>query len=159
MKKLIPTLILVLVSGFASAQETYSVVINAPANVAKLDIGRQLYNQSVCTRFSLPVSCTQAQACTASFTATGQPATGAACTAAEAMAANVRIYPNALNGREGFLSNEMVKSALDGFSRQRAKLDFAALQGFCRTANQTQIDGVCTASGLLAGCGVCDSWR
>lgn len=143
----------------ASAQETYSIVISVPANVTKIDIGRQLANQAVCTRFSLAASCTQAQACTASFSATGQPATGGACTAQEAQTANVRIYPNTLAGREAFILQEMVRANMDIYARQKAKLDFAALQSFCKTATQPQIDGVCTASGLPAGCGVCDSWR
>lgn len=156
------TLILILLlafSGLASAQETYSVTITLPANVTKLDIGRQLANQAVCSRFSLVSTCTQAQACAASFSATGQPATGASCTILEANAAGVRIYANTLAGREAFVTLEMVKASLDVFARQKAKLDFAALQGFCKTATQPQIDGVCTASGLAAGCGVCDSWR
>jgi len=151
--------ILLLIAASASAQETYSVAILNPANVSKLDVGRQLANQAVCTRFSLAVSCTQAQACAASLSATGQPASGAACTANEAQTAGVRIYPNSLAGREAFITQELIRAQLDVFARQRAKLDFAALQSFCKTATQPQIDGVCTASGLSAGCGVCDSWR
>lgn len=158
MKKLL-ALALLLFPGFASAQENYNIVISAPANVAKLDIGRRLANQAVCTGLSLAASCTQAQACAASFSATGQPASGASCTAIEANDAGVRIYANTLAGREAFITMEMIKANLDVFARQRAKLDFAALQAFCRVATQPQIDGVCTASGLSAGCGVCDSWR
>lgn len=152
-------LLCILLAVSASAQETYSVTISLPANVAKLDIGRQLANQAVCTRLSLPASCTQSQACAASFSATGQPASGGSCTVIEANQAGVRIYANTLAGREAFITLEMIKADLDVFARQRAKLDFAALQSFCRTATQPQIDVVCTASGLAAGCGVCDSWR
>ena len=158
MKRLLLSLLL-LTAVSASAQETYSVTINLAANVAKLDIGRQLANQKVCTAFSLSASCTQAQACAASFSATGQPATGASCNTSEANAAGVRIYANTLAGREAFIALEMVKANLEVFARQRAKLDFASLQSFCKAATQPQIDGVCTASGLAAGCGVCDSWR
>lgn len=158
-KTILSILLLLFVVGLASAQETYSVVLSSPANVAKLDVGRKLSNQAVCTRFALPASCTQAQACAASFLATGQPSTGGSCSGAEAQSAGVRIYANTLAGREGFVTNEIIKTQIDAFSRQRAKLDFSALQGFCRTATQPQIDGVCTASGLSAGCGVCDSWR
>lgn len=159
MKRIQIIVILLSLAGFASAQETYSIDILSPVNVAKLDVGRQLANQAVCTRFSLPSSCTQAQACTASFEATGQPATGGACTAQEAQAASVRIYPNSLNGREAFITQELIRSQLDVFARQKAKLDFAAMQSFCKVATQPQIDGVCTATGLEAGCSVCESWR
>ncbi len=152
-------LLLLLLAASAQAQETYSVAILSQANVTKLDVGRQLANQAVCTRFSLTASCTQAQACAASFAATGEPATGGACTAQEAATAGVRIYPNSLAGREGFITQELIRAQLDVFARQRAKLDFAALQSFCKVATQPQIDGVCTATGLSAGCGVCDSWR
>lgn len=158
MKRLILSLLL-LTAVSASAQETYSIAILNPANVTKLDVGRQLANQAVCTRFSLAASCTQAQACAASFSATGQPVSGAACTANEAQTAGVRIYPNSLSGREGFITTELIKAQLDVFARQRAKLDFAALQAFCKVATQPQIDGVCTATGLSAGCSVCESWR
>ena len=159
MKRILSLLILLSSAGFASAQETYSITISLPANVAKLDVGRVQYNTGVCSRFSLAASCTQAQACAASFTATGQPASGAACTAPEAQAANVRIYPNSQAGREGFLTNEIVRAQIAIFTRQQAKLDFAALQSFCKVATQPQIDGVCTATGLAAGCNVCENWR
>lgn len=159
MKRIQIIVLLLSLAGLASAQESYSIDILSPVNVAKLDVGRQLANQAVCTRFSLPSSCTQAQACTASFDATGQPASSGACTAQEAAAASVRIYPNSLNGREAFITQELIRSQLDVFARQKAKLDFAAMQSFCKVATQPQIDGVCTATGLSSGCGVCDSWR
>lgn len=158
MKKLILSFLL-LTAVSASAQETYSIAILNPANVTKLDVGRQLANQAVCTRFSLAASCTQAQACAESFAATGEPATGGACTAQEAATAGVRIYPNSLAGREAFITQELIRAQLDVFARQRAKLDFASLQSFCKVATQPQIDGVCTATGLAAGCGVCENWR
>lgn len=159
MKRIQIIVLLLSLAGLASAQETYSIDILSPANVAKLDVGRQLANQAVCTKLSLPSSCTQAQACTASFEATGQPASSGACTAQEAQTASVRIYPNSLNGREAFITQELIRAQLDVFARQRAKLDFAAMQSFCKVATQPQIDAVCTATGLSAGCGVCDSWR
>jgi len=151
--------LLLALSSPVMAQENDTVNIVLAANVAKVDIGRQLANQAVCTRFSLVASCSQAQACTASLAATGQPSSGASCTILEANNLGIRIYSNTLAGREAFVNLEMVKGALDGYVRQRAKLDFAAQQAFCKTANQAQIDAVCTATGLAAGCGVCDSWR
>lgn len=152
-------LILLALSSPVLAQETYSVTVNLAANVAKLDIGRQLANQAVCTRFSLAASCSQAQACTASLAATGQPSSGASCTIIEANNLGIRIYPNSQAGREAFVNLEMVKSNFDSFARQKAKLDFAAQQTFCKSATQPQIDAVCSAVGLAAGCSVCDSWR
>ena len=151
--------ILLAFAGLASAQETYSVSIATAQNVAKLDIGRQLANQALLTRFSLPSNATQADVCAASLAQTGQPASGSACTLVEANGLNIRLFANSLAGRQLFIEMNLIKAELDTFVRQRAKLDFAALQGFCKTATQPQIDGVCTASGLSAGCGVCDSWR
>ncbi len=152
-------LLCILLAVSASAQETYSVTISLPANVAKLDIGRQLANQALVTRFGLPSNATQADVCAASLAQTGQPASGASCTLIEANSLGIRIFPNSLAGRELFINLNMVKGELDGFARQKAKLDFAAMQAFCKVATQPQIDGVCTATGLSAGCGVCDSWR
>ena len=81
------------------------------------------------------------------------------CTAPEAQAANVRIYANSLAGREGYVTNEIVRAQIAVITRQQAKTDFAAQQAFCKVATQPQIDTLCTASGLSAGCGVCDNWR
>lgn len=139
--------------------ESYAVTINTAANVAKLDTGRQLANQALVARFGLTGSATQADICAASLAQTGQPASGSACTLVEANGLNIRLFANSLAGRQLFIEMNLIKAELDTFVRQRAKLDFAALQGFCKTATQPQIDGVCTASGLSAGCGVCDSWR
>ena len=159
MRKTLLSLLLLSLAGIASAQETYSVTINLPANVAKLDIGRQLANQALVTRFGLTGSATQADICAASFAQTGQPASGSACTIIEANSLGIRLFPNSLAGREAFINQNLIKAELDVFARQRAKLDFASLQSFCKTATQPQIDGVCTATGLSAGCGVCDSFR
>lgn len=159
MRKLILSLLLLSFAGLASAQETYSFTINLAANVAKLDIGRQLANQALVARFGLTGSATQADICAASLAQTGQPASGSACTLIEANALGIRLFPNSQAGRELFINLNLVKAELDVFVRQKAKLDFAALQGFCKTATQPQIDGVCTATGLSAGCGVCDSFR
>lgn len=159
MRKLILSLLLLSFAGLASAQETYSFTINLAANVAKLDIGRQLANQALVARFGLTGSATQADICAASLAQTGQPASGSACTLIEANALGIRLFPNSQAGRELFINLNLIKAELDVFVRQKAKLDFAALQGFCKTATQPQIDGVCTATGLSAGCGVCDSFR
>ena len=139
--------------------ETYSVTINTAANVAKLDVGRQLANQALLTRFSLPSNATQADVCAASLAQTGQPASGSACTIVEANGLGIRLFPNTQAGRELFITLNLIRAELEVFARQKAKLDFASLQSFCRTATQPQIDGVCTATGLSAGCGVCDSFR
>lgn len=160
MKKNIQIIALLLsFAGIASAQETYSVTINLAANVAKLDVGRQLANQALVARFGLTGSATQADICAASLAQTGQPASGSACTIIEANNLGIRLFPNSFAGREAFVNQNLIKAELDVFARQKAKLDFAALHGFCKTATQPQIDGVCTATGLSAGCGVCDSFR
>ncbi len=144
----------------AKAQgETYTVTVNTAGNVAKLDVGRQLANQTLLSRFNLPSNATQSDVCAASLAQTGAPASGSSCTLVEANGLGIRLFANSQAGRELFINLNMVKGELDGFARQKAKLDFAAMQAFCKVATQPQIDGVCTATGLSAGCAVCDSFR
>ena len=153
MKKLILVCLLVL-AQVASSQETYSVNLSAAANVAKLDLGRTQYNAGVCSRLSLPASCTQAQACVAA-----NVVGGASCIAADAQAAGVRIYANTLAGREGFVANELVRVKLAEFVQRNAEAAMVTLRTFCLAATQPQKDAICTASGQSAGCGICDNFQ
>lgn len=101
-KALLVALVFAGLASFASAQETYSV--NAPAGVVT-DITSlvSIQNQRTCERITLASSCTQAQACT-QVGAAG----GASCTAAQARASNVRIYPATTAGREEWVNQEIV---------------------------------------------------
>ena len=159
MKKLNLSIIIIAAASFtatpkeAAAQETYSVSL--PANqVAQLDLGRTQTNETNCAKGSLPANCTQQQLCTAL-----NVGTPGACTAGEANAAGIRIYNNNLNAREAFLTLELVKPPLASFVQKQAEKALAALRSFCISANQTQKDGVCTASGQSAGCGICDAFQ
>lgn len=153
MKKLILACFLALALT-SSAQETYSVALASPANVTKLDLGRTQYNAGVCARLSLSANCTQAQACVAA-----NVAGGASCTALDAVNAGVRIYANTLNGREAFITNELVRTKLVDFVQKNAEAAMVTLRGFCLSANQAQKDALCTDSGQSAGCGLCDAFQ
>lgn len=55
--------------------------------VDQLDVGRDVYNIALCKRLNVVGACNQNTVCAASFALTGQPSSGAACTANEAQAA------------------------------------------------------------------------
>jgi len=154
MKKLLSLAGLLIIATSAVAQETYSVAIVAPANVAKIDLGRSQANSASCTRYALLATCTQAQVCVAA----NVPG-AAACTVADAIAAGVRIYPATLAGRESFVTNELVRDKLQDFVIKRAQIAVFNLSSFCKAATQVQEDTLCTNSGQSAGCGICDSFR
>ena len=161
MKKLNLSILILAAASFnlatpkeAAAQaEIYSVSL--PANqVAQLNLGRAQTNKTNCAKGSLPADCTQQQLCTAL-----NIGTPGACTAGEANAAGIRIYNNNQPAREAFLTLELVKPPLASFVQKQAEEAMAALRQFCLAANQTQKDGVCTASGQSAGCGICDAFQ
>jgi hypothetical protein len=148
MKRLLP-LVFLFLPVFAEAQENYTV----PANATQAAEFRQhvlAVNRSVCRRFNLSASCTQAQACTAA-NAPG----GASCTAAQARGANVRIYPDTAAGREEYMTFVWV---LPHFTEARTTLPSQIQLDLCAwwgTLNQTQKDTQCSTWGAPAGCQVC----
>jgi len=154
MNRILATLAFVLVAGLASAQETYSISVggttaNRNSIVGQLDLGRTQNNTDVCTRASLPASCTQAQACVA-LQVTG----GASCTAADAISAHARIYANTLAGRESFVANELIRLRAPDFLAEQTVRDQAAVTAWC-AISQANRDSFCTLIGLAAGCGAC----
>jgi hypothetical protein len=153
MKRLIFAVLVLLVAGVASAQETYSIDLTAP-QVASLNNGRLLMNRATCMAKGLAYDCTQAQACVA-YNAEG----GAACTAAQANAAGCRIYAGTLAGRQAFIGLVLVKGPLASYDAQTIQLDGDDARAFCRSATQAQQDEVCAAFGKSAGCFVCLAWR
>jgi hypothetical protein len=148
MKKLL-LFALVLLAAPVVAQETYSVPANA-GQVADLTSIVDAVNGRTCEAQALSTACTQAQACVSA-----NAAGGASCTAAQARAANVRIYPNTQAGREEYVQ---FKIALAKFNELKADIVARGLQRLCQfwaTANQTQKDALCTGSGQTAGCLLC----
>jgi hypothetical protein len=146
MRALPLALVVLLAAVAAEAQETYSLPAGA-GNVTTLTIVVAGANGDVCARYSLPRTCTQAQACVASNTAGG-----ASCTANQARANNVRIYPLTFAGREEFVTYGI---ALPGFLALIPSQNTETRRIFCDgwlAANTTARNNACTALGLSAGC-------
>jgi hypothetical protein len=155
MKSVLVVLALVLAGSLASAQESYTFSVggtttNRASVLGQLELGRVQQNTDVCTRASLPSDCTQAQACVA-LGVTG----GASCTAADAIAAQARIYPASLAGRESFVANELVRRYVETFLGRAKAEEANAFKTWCVSASQAQRDPICTAAGLPAGCYPC----
>ena len=147
--------LLLLLAPLAVGQETYSVTVggtttNRASLVGMLELGRVQNNQDICTRASLPSTCTQAQACTA-LGVVG----GSSCTNLDAVAARARIYPATLVGREGFVTNEMIRIRAPEYYAEQVRRDAVTLASYC-AASQTNRDALCTLLGLPSGCGACN---
>jgi len=155
MKRLILAVLVILSASLASAQETYSVTVGGTATnrnslVGMLELGRVQQNTDTCARASLPSTCTQAQACVA-LGVTG----GASCTNLDAVSARARIYPATLVGREGFVTNEMIRVRAPEYYAEQVRRDAVTLASYC-AASQTNRDALCSLLGLAAGCGACN---
>lgn len=155
-KALLAFIILFGSSLAASAQETYSVAVPA-ADVNLVQRSRILWNASVCARFALAASCTQAQACTAA----GAPG-GASCTAVQARSVDVEIFADTLAGREGFF----IRKLLTRLRRDILARDIAGRDGDLqctnwRAGNDTVKNAMCAAAGapvpatVALGCNLC----
>lgn len=135
-----------------AAQETYSL----PANAGQTAIIRQYVlgvNRATCSRLQLAVSCTQAEACTAS----GFPAVpgGASCTAGNATVAGRRIYPDTLAGREEFIQIVWV---LPRFTEAGTSIPQQGYNGYCiwwATQNQTTRNAECAKASMPNECSIC----
>ena len=143
MRKLILAALVIGLSGAASAQETYSVTIggttaNRNSMVGQIDLGRTQNNTDVCARALQAPTCTQAQACTG-LNVPG----GAACTPAQATAAEARIYPNSTAGREAFVAALMVRAYAPNYLAEQIRREAAAYLGWCQVADQTARNQVC----------------
>ncbi len=147
MRKLIPLLFLgLLAAASASAQETYSLQADAPSVVILTDLAT-FNNARTCLTLGLAVGCTQAQACTAA-----NAAGGASCTAAQARAANVRIWPATLAGREEYVMFQIavprfndLAGGMDNLKEAVRKLQIPALSTVTKNS-------ACSTMGLPAGC-------
>lgn len=149
MKRTLLALIFVLALGaIASAQETYSLPANATqtADLRTYVLG---VNRGMCRKAGFPTGvCTQAQACTAA-------GISSACTAAQARAADARIWPDTQAGREEFVTYQWV---LPKFVEARATLRTSQQAELCewwKTASTANKNTICTTSGLATGCEIC----
>lgn len=150
MRKSLLAVVLVLVACVASAQETYSISANAN-QVSRLTKYETVQNAKTCLSFALSIGCTQAQACTAAGAAGG-----ASCTAAQARAANARIFPATQAGREEFLIFVIILGfGIPEFDRQAFTFDQGQFCPLFKAATQTARDNACTAIGASAGCEPC----
>jgi len=143
MKKTLLFAALLCVASVSSAQETYSITVggtsaNRNSLVGQIELGRVQNNSDVCARALLPSSCTQAQACTALGVAGG-----GACTAPAAVAAEARIYPATLAGREAFVAALMVRAYAPQYLAEQLRREAAAYIGWCQGADQTARNQVC----------------
>jgi hypothetical protein len=134
----------------AWAQETYSVSYSA-ANVARFNRVRVAINKVTCNRLGLTDTCTQAEACTAA-----NAAGGASCTAAQAKAANARIYGDSQPEREALFTDyaqnslKAIERALLTEPEARQTCDW-----FTNTATAQQKQDFCTNAGNPADCNPC----
>jgi hypothetical protein len=143
MKTKFLALAVLLCAASLSAQETYSVTVggtttNRNSILGQIDLGRNQNNADVCARAQLPATCTQAQACTALSVAGG-----ASCTAAQAIAAEARIYPNTTAGRESFVSALMVRAYAPQYLAEQIRREANAFAFWCQAADQTARNAVC----------------
>ena len=157
MKKLILAALLVAFASVASAQETYSITVggtttNRNSIVGQVELGRTQHNTDVCRRSTPPLAdtCTQAQACVA-LGVVG----GASCTAANALAAEARIYAGTLAGREAFVTNELIRFRVPIYLLEQISREAAVYKTWCQSANQASLNVVCAAAGLPNGCYPC----
>jgi hypothetical protein len=146
MKRLIFVLTLLGLVKVASAQETYSLPAGA-GNVATLTTLVTKHDGDTCQSYALPRTCTQAQICIAASTPGG-----ASCTAAQARAADVRIYPNTFAGREEYVTFEV---ALPQFLALVSAQQSEDRRAFCENWNAASVstrNTFCTSIGLGTGC-------
>jgi hypothetical protein len=158
MKKSLLALALVLLASLTYADETYSIVATGSTATLSswlggLDLFRIQQNADVCTRAKLATNCTQADACVA-LNVPG----GASCTAAQANAADARIFTNTLSGREGLLAIKGLKWMAEEARARKAREEagYGVLSAWCGTnPNTSALDTMCAALGLSSGCYVC----
>lgn len=157
-KALITAALLMGLAGIAQAQETYTFTLGGSAEntkaakqtqVGMVNLGRIQQNADVCKRGNLGPTCTQAQACVA-LGVLG----GADCTAADALAADARIFADSLAGRQGFISQMMVRRLSSAYLAEQAARDKATLDAFCLVATNGDLEALCVAVGLTQ-CFVC----
>ena len=149
MKKLLLALTLVALPSMVEAQEVYS--ISATANqVTRITRANALTARRTCLRLGLAEGCTQAQACVAA-----NAAGGASCTAAQARAANARIYPITQAGREEFITFEFIVKELKEFDAEAVRRDQDLYCIWFKAQNQATQNAECSKISSVAECKIC----
>ncbi len=133
---------LFVISGTASAQESYTTPVGAQ-NVVKVNRARLRWNAAVCARYALSATCTQAQVCVPAGVAGG-----ASCTAAAARAVDVEIFANTQPGRElYFIHQLLVKLVVPSLQSSDVIDDITAQQRNWTLGNDTVKNAMCLAAG------------
>lgn len=135
-----------LLANIAVAQETYSISATA-GQVASLAEIIAVDNVTTCITWGFSPGCTQGDVCIAAG-ATG----GASCTAAQARAKGVRLWPATQAGREEYV---IFSIAAPEFQSRKARYVQVSKSAYCwwfDHSNQTVKDAECTKVGFSSGC-------
>lgn len=161
MRSLALSICLAILAADASAQPVapISVTFSAQNLVDQLDVGRENYNADLCDRLKVQGACNQSNVCAASFAATGQPATGSACTSAEAVAAGVKFYARTSIGLQNFIEVEVVKPLIPLFNEARGIRARETARKKCLNANKATADAICAVFDMAADCDLCDAFK
>lgn len=147
-RSLLLVVTLLIVAASSEAQETYSLPASA-GNVTTLTEIITYANGNVCASLNLARTCTQAQACTAA-SVTG----GASCTAANARAAKVRIYPLTTAGREEYSQFEIAQPRFNELAASlqpvSQNFDFCTAWTAASTANKNSCRTAISAAATAA---------
>lgn len=145
------SMVAVIAPTLAFAQVTYTLANVPQADDDSLAAIITSRNERLCTRLAAVggFSCSQAQACTAALLKGINVTNGASCTAQNARASNVRIWPNAtVADRNEYVLFQIAtpsfndqKAFINGWQQIRACLKW-------QTDNQTARNASCAAAGL-----------
>ena len=156
MRKILLILAVLLAGSFASA-ETYTITMSGTTadtvaakktEVGSTNLGRIQRNTDTCAKYNLASNCTQGAVCAAAGVSGGL-----SCTAPDALAAGVRIFPDSQAGREGFIQLEW-KRLNDAFLRRAIAEDAAPVD--CSGWTTQAKSDYCTGKGKPASCLMCE---
>lgn len=157
MRKLLLLSIIASVGLAADAQETYS--LSATANqVTDLRQHVLAENRALCRRYSVALaSCQTSQG---TICAAANAAGGASCTAAQARAAGVRVWPDTQAGREEFVTFSWVAPDFQAARTETPQpfIPGPAMGDYCewwKAQNQTTKDAECSKISAPTPCVVC----
>jgi hypothetical protein len=150
MRRVIALGFLLFLPAIVSGQESYT--LSATANqVTNLTAAVASLNQDLCEKYELTAAnCTQAQVCTAA----NIPG-GAACSPAQARAANVRIWPNTQAGREEFVTFYLVAPRFQDLIAGTVGANRGRYCKWWGLQDQTTKDAECSKVGQPPGCSIC----
>jgi len=140
---------LVALAPYAAAQENYNVPASAQ-QVADLTAVVTGANLRTCLLWGKAAGCTD-QGASGTCVAAGA-AGGSSCTAAQARAANARIFPATQAGREEFVQFKIAAPTFVAMKNELPTFSRAAYCSWFGLQTQTTQDSECTKIGLSAGC-------